>query len=67
VTLPITHNNIIYNKVFEVIKGDFEPLLGLKSCTNLNLISIISLMKWSKVNKKFSKKTQGVGSPMVLK
>ena len=39
VILPIKINKNVYREEFIVIKGNFEPLLGLTSCLKLNLIS----------------------------
>ena len=41
VILPIVSDKNTFYEEFEVLKGDFEPLLGLKSCVNMNLISRI--------------------------
>ena len=48
VILPIVMKNKIYHEEFEVLKGDFEPLLGLKSCINMNLISRIDAIDINK-------------------
>ena len=48
VTLPIAFNNKLFFEEFEILKGDFEPLLGLNSCMHLNLISRIDAIDINK-------------------
>jgi hypothetical protein len=46
VILPISKN--LHYEEFQVLKGNFEPLLGLKTCIKLNLISRIDTVDLKK-------------------
>ena len=45
VILPIVLNTKLHHEEFIIVKGNYEPLLGLKSCVNLNLISRLDMLK----------------------